>query len=337
MKKLLCLSLALAVCLALFSGCSAYESIFEGFFGEKREEPEGATLPTGDMEFYFYGNEEHITVSVSPDGSTYMIVPNWGLEEATEGEEKEAAEEEPEEDIPATEAPVATETPTVPSAAAPVMPPETEDPAVKVWLPTADPLIYEIYSAESRDQYVWYNYHVPQINSQAAGAVQINQKILEAYEEEVLEGIEAGKMGYSTSCEGVNWKAHRYGNVLVLLTWDNYPGGNTYYLVFCFDTVTGKQLSNPEILALCKVDPAVFVDRAKVSAQAEYCRAYPPELRDVLGPEYYDSQMEKTMQDNWVNMNMKMYPAADGKLMLISPIASMAGADSYQHTYPYVP
>ena len=35
------------------------------------------------------------------------------------------------------------------------------------------------------------------------------------------------------------------------------------------------------------------------------------------------------------NADMMMYPDENGKLMLLSPIGSLAGASYYEHSYPF--
>ena len=49
----------------------------------------------------------------------------------------------------------------------------------------------------------------------------------------------------------------------------------------------------------------------------------------------WQEQLEWTRSAENVNADMMMYPDENGKLMLLSPIGSLAGASYYEHSYPF--
>ena len=57
---------------------------------------------------------------------------------------------------------------------------------------------------------------------------------------------------------------------------------------------------------------------------------------DTMGGDaLWQEQLEWTRSAENVNADMMMYPDENGKLMLLSPIGSLAGASYYEHSYPF--
>lgn len=212
---------------------------------------------------------------------------------------------------------------------------ETAEP----WSPTGEQMqkddpVYELYS---KDLEGWYFFHVPQINCQSPDANAINQAIAEHYGGLVEQGLADTAEGYSPSCYGIDYTWHWFEDVLVLRVWKEYPNDCVYYQVWCLDRATGIQLTNEDILAICGVSKEDFVAQATAAVTAEYYQLYPQEIRDMVGAEFYDEMLVFSQSAENIHLDMVMFPAEDGSLMLISPVGSMAGASSYERIYPYLP
>ena len=119
--------------------------------------------------------------------------------------------------------------------------------------------------------------------------------------------------------------------MLVLLTHSSYPNDCAYHQVYCFDRITGARLTNAQILDLCGVTQAEFEAGAADAAERCFRSIYP----DTMGDDaLWQEQLEWTRSAENVNADMMMYPE-NGKLMLLSPIGSLAGASYYEHSYPF--
>ena len=214
-------------------------------------------------------------------------------------------------------------------------PPETVDIVIQT---TSIPLnldepVYELY-CEQGDGYF---YSVPQINCHTPDADAINQTIASEYGDLVQYFLQDIAEGFTPSCYDINWSYHFYEDILVLLLWKDYDGGNRYHEVFCLNSITGSRLSNQDILSVCYVPADGFLEMARDSARIYFRESFPVELRESIGAEIYDELLEKTVSDESISMDMMMFPGEDGSLMLISYIASFAGAEAYQHIYPLMP
>ena len=146
------------------------------------------------------------------------------------------------------------------------------------------------------------------------------------------EGYSYQAQGYDPTCVEIGWESHWCGDVLVLLTHTSYPNDCAYHQVYCFDRITGTRLTNAQILDLCGVTQAEFEAGAADAAERCFRSIYP----DTMGGDaLWQEQLEWTRSAENVNADMMMYPDENGKLMLLSPIGSLAGASYYEHSYPF--
>ena len=77
---------------------------------------------------------------------------------------------------------------------------------------------------------------------------------------------------------------------------------------------------------------AEFEAGAADAAERCFRSIYP----DTMGGDaLWQEQLEWTRSAENVNDDMMMYPDENGKLMLLSPIGSLAGASYYEHSYPF--
>ena len=80
------------------------------------------------------------------------------------------------------------------------------------------------------------------------------------------------------------------------------------------------------------VTQAEFEAGAADAAERCFRSVYP----DTMGDDaLWQEQLEWTRSAENVNADMMMYPDENGKLMLLSPIGSLAGASYYEHSYPF--
>lgn len=177
-----------------------------------------------------------------------------------------------------------------------------------------------------------YSYRIPQLNCQTQDAELINTAISDELMPLVDEAHTAQAQGYGPTCVEIGWESHWCGDVLVLLTHSSYPNDCAYHQVYCFERITGTRLTNAQILDLCGVTQAEFEAGAADAAERCFRSIYP----DTMGGDaLWQEQLEWTRSAENVNDDMMMYPDENGKLMLLSPIGSLAGASYYEHSYPF--
>lgn len=212
--------------------------------------------------------------------------------------------------------------------------PETETPAAtepEYLLDKEDP-VFELYSEKKED---FYEYHVPQLNCGTEEVRELNRHIEDVFGKAAREGIEAGMNGINTGCYEIDYTVHWYGDVLVLILWKQYSNDFREYEVCSISRVTGCPMTNDDILKMLKIDPADLIFGARKGAEAYYRDYYPEDT--MGGDSLYQEELDWTLSEENINMDMRMFPAEDGRLMLISRIGSLAGAEYYEQIYAFEP
>lgn len=191
--------------------------------------------------------------------------------------------------------------------------------------------ISELYSLDFEDDSVPptpISYHVPQINCDTEDAKKINDEIKEKYGSEVEEGLQNKEEGYTVVCYSIKWELIISGEyTFALVVSSEFPGSNINYDVYNFDGMTGKSISNEEILGRVNLEDAEFVAMVKEKAANRYAEKY-NNVKDMM-PELYLEQLEYTVSNERININMPMFVSEDGGLSVIADIGSLAGAGSY--------
>lgn len=206
----------------------------------------------------------------------------------------------------------------------------SEPTQVEAPLPDAQ-IITELYAVD--EEYV--SYHLPQFISSDTDFAQVNEELRAEYEDLILSCMEYVQQGIAPGCYNIGWKTIWYETYLTLFTYCTYEGDYTVHRVYCFDYPAGRRLSNEEILQVTGVDADAFLPLAKAAAQVQFKANFPEDLvSEYIDEAEYERLLQESVSDEYINLDMRMYPGRTGTLMLISPIASMAGAGAYERIYP---
>ena len=182
-----------------------------------------------------------------------------------------------------------------------------------------------------------YRYRVPLLNCQTPDALRINASITEEYEPLVQEMLALAAEGMSTYCYRIDYETVWYGDTLALIVYCEYDGGGVYYSVYNFDRVTGREVTNAELLDLFDLDAKTFVSLAKARCVEVFDEKYQGIPEDMKNDDFTTKQRVAYATEEYIHPDMRMYLSEDGALMLISPIGSIAGADCYEEIYPLMP
>ena len=178
-----------------------------------------------------------------------------------------------------------------------------------------------------------FYFHIPLLNCDTEDGKKINREIDEVFCSEARYGFELNAKGSRPMYYEIDYSAHWYGDVLVLILWKVTDNDFHEYRVYNIYRVTGKRMSNDGILRMLKVPKEEFLEGAARGAEAFYRNYYP---KDVMGGEsMYQEQLDWTVSAENINMDMMMFPSEDGKLMLLSKIGSLIGSSYYEQIYEY--
>ena len=167
-----------------------------------------------------------------------------------------------------------------------------------------------------------YAYRVPQIEADTQGAEAINKAISDAYTPIVNGVLEDVSDKVSLSCFYVAWESYQYENILSLVVsccWDADVN----------DIVSGQQLTTAGLLKALDVDETVFLEAVCRAAAAKFDTQYGA-IAGGDTDEFLTERRDWTLSDENINMSVRTYADGDGKLHVVLPIGSIAGADSYE-------
>lgn len=227
-------------------------------------------------------------------------------------------------------------------AAAPAIEP-TSEPVPENFAPTGiqipdrEDAIVLLYDETGTAYDEYYSYRVPLLNCQTPDALRINASITEAYEPLVQEMLALAAEGMSTYCYRIDYETVWCGDILGLIVCCEYDGGGILYSVYNFDRVTGREVTNAELLAYTGFDEETFVSLAMVRCVEVFDEKYQNIPEDMKNDDFTVRQRVAYATEEYIHPDMRMYLREDGALMLISPIGSIAGADAYEEIYPLVP
>ena len=200
-------------------------------------------------------------------------------------------------------------------------------------IPVETPQITELYSedfdyTDGVGNSGHFTYRVPQIEADTQGAADINKSIEETYSPIVKEVLDNVSGGFSLSCLYVTWETYQYSDILSLVVSCGWDGDVNSYNVYLYDIAGGKQLTTADLLSALDVNETAFLDAARQIA-AEYFDA---QYSDI--PEGADDALAErrdwTLSDDNINMDVPTYADAAGKLHVVLPIGSIAGAEAYE-------
>lgn len=197
---------------------------------------------------------------------------------------------------------------------------------------------YEVvYDSENSSLY-YYSYHLPMFTAPTEGARAINDAIDESFGQLIGEQYAAMKDGVDLGYNIVNWYPSFYQDLVILLVAAESYYGYTENGVYCYEKNTGRWLQGRELLDYLCIEEEGFLEATRQAAEECFVSYYgdiPEEDHEVYG---YDSQLAWTVSDENINLdNLMFYPDADGGLVVIARIGSLAGADwYYQYLYPEI-
>jgi len=181
-----------------------------------------------------------------------------------------------------------------------------------------------------------YSFRVPHLLSGSGDAADINSEIDDVFTAKVREAETAMGENRTLIYFKVEWKAFWHGSTLCLVVDSNEEGDWTEYREYNFDFATGKRVTNTELLAMAGLDGDTFLADTKAALNALVEKMY-GEQREALGEEQYGQLVSDTVNDKNVNLNMMTYLTEDGSVVVIAPVASVAGAAWYYHEVTVFP
>lgn len=199
-----------------------------------------------------------------------------------------------------------------------------------------DSLLSELYSEEGEytDEHgntLSYSYHVPRLESETAVAAALNAEIAEEYGTIVQEQKTMMAARASLTCLRVSWKSYWNGSLLCLVVTSVMDGDYIGSSVYSYDFFGGKRLTNEDLLARCSLAEDDFLRAVRLSAAEYFDETYRDALAEGSGASFaalYAERRAWTLSDENINMQLPCY-LDGGTLRVIVPIASFAGADSY--------
>jgi len=174
-----------------------------------------------------------------------------------------------------------------------------------------------------------YTYRVPQLAADTQGAAEINRAISEKYSPIVEDVLRNVSESVSLSCLYIAWESYEYGEILSLVISCGWDAGMTDYSVYLYDTGSGQQLTTSDLLSVIHVSEVAFLDAVRAAAADRFDKQY-AEISDDSFKEAIAERRAWTLSDDNINMDVPAYADAAGKLYVILPIGSIAGADAYE-------
>lgn len=174
-----------------------------------------------------------------------------------------------------------------------------------------------------------YTYRVPQIEADTQGAEAINKAISDEYSPIVDSVLETVADKVSLSCFYVAWESYQYKNILSLVVSCGWDADVSEYNVYLYDIASGQQLATSDLLKVMNVDEAAFLEAVRRAAAA----TFDTQWGAIAGGdtnEFLAERRDWTLSDENINMDARTYADGAGKLHVVLPIGSIAGADSYE-------
>ncbi len=167
---------------------------------------------------------------------------------------------------------------------------------------------------------------VPQINLDSADAKRINQEIEESYKEAVeyyMEDADAVNYNGYTSWRIERSSDHSFALIII----DDDPKGFYYYTVYNFDSTTGKELTNAEVLEIAGLTQADFDKLVRTRIEEYFQEAYSDAMEEMA-----DELLEETLTyDYWSWWGEpRVYINSNNELRVIRPVAGAAGPGYFE-------
>ena len=175
-----------------------------------------------------------------------------------------------------------------------------------------------------------YTYRVPQLLSDTAGASDINRAIDGTYTPIVQEALECVSAGNSLSCLYIAWETYQYGDILSLVISCGWGYDMNDYSVYLYDTASGQRLTTADLLTALHVDETAFLDAVRQTAAERFDGQYGTISDDDAFADALAERRAWTLSDENINMDVPAYTDGAGRLRVVLPIGSIAGASAYE-------
>ena len=174
-----------------------------------------------------------------------------------------------------------------------------------------------------------YTYRVPQIEADTQGAEAINKAISDEYSPIVNGVLENVSDKVSLSCFYVAWESYQYESILSLVVSCGWDADINSYNVYLYDIASGQQLTTADLMKALNVDETAFLEAVRRAAAAKFDAQYGA-IAGGDTDEFLTERRDWTLSDENINMDARTYADGAGKLHVVLPIGSIAGADSYE-------
>lgn len=204
-------------------------------------------------------------------------------------------------------------------------------------------IVYSSYSKYSDE----YSYSIPYININSDDANKINKEIEVYYKSLVEEELKNESEGFSVIMVNIKYNSYINDNILSLVVSSEYPNDCVYYKVYNLDIYTGTVVTNSDIINLKNMTESKFLDTLKELYENEFVSAYGSKEKFISNmrnapagwtedelqeqSKFYEDQFNKTTSTDNYSIQTPIFLNENGKLCVIAPIYSMAGADLYYH------
>lgn len=101
------------------------------------------------------------------------------------------------------------------------------------------------------------------------------------------------------------------------------------YNVYLYDIASGQQLTTEDLLKTLNVDEQAFLEAVRRAAADKFDTQYGAIAGGDMD-EFLTERRDWTLSDENINMDVRTYADGAGKLHVVLPIGSIAGADSYE-------
>ncbi len=234
--------------------------------------------------------------------------------------------------VPQTTAVPVTDAPTEPVTQAPTeIPAEQNTEPLDPWSLMGESMFEQGSYTDELGNNATYSYCLPFINADTTGAIEINVAIDSVFGAQVREAKEAMENGQSLMFYSCGYYGEVWNDVLSLVLIGHTDYGFDSYGVYCYESSTGRDLDTPELLERMGISQEQFLETCKIQFRAYFEDMYkdiPVDQRESYG---YDMFLAKVDAPEYVNLGLMAYPNANGDLVVIAPIVSMAGAEYYYH------
>lgn len=168
-----------------------------------------------------------------------------------------------------------------------------------------------------------YSYHVPKIQSDASGAVRINEEIMRRYAELVQDTLDTDEV---PECDGISYKHYQNGDVLSLVvTYSFGMSGLMDYSVFHYDVERDKALDQDDLPGLLGVSEKTLQNAIVRVAAQKFDEAYHDLEQWEDDPSKFYRYRAETLGDYYLD-NALVYLGEGEQPRVLLPFWTYAGA-----------